>query len=157
MPFDRHVAEFSWLLAHGVVLTADRICSSFDMSSFRPGCFCGAPLETVGHLVFECPLARSVLAWIQPLLVLASHLVPLCVSVVCCLVLILLRSPLWVCRRHRVYLSGSWLNVFMLFERIYALCISYQVKHVSYYGKLKIAFSLARYYRILTNNFRLTL
>lgn len=30
MPFDRHVADFSWLLAHGVVLTANRLCSSFS-------------------------------------------------------------------------------------------------------------------------------
>ena len=69
MPFDRHVADFSWLLAHGVVLTADRLRLSFHMSSVPPDCFCGAPLETTGHLFFECPLAQSVLAWVQSLLV----------------------------------------------------------------------------------------
>lgn len=41
------------------------------MSSVPHDCFCGAPLETVGHLFFECPLAQSVLAWVQSLLVLA--------------------------------------------------------------------------------------
>ena len=33
MPFDCHVADFSWLLAHGVVLNADHLHSSFRMSS----------------------------------------------------------------------------------------------------------------------------
>ena len=68
MPFNCHVADFSWLLAHGVVLTADRLRSSFNMSSVPPDCFCGAPLETTSHLFFECLLAQSVSAWIQSLL-----------------------------------------------------------------------------------------
>ena len=76
MTFDRHVVDFSWLLSHGVVLTTDRLHSSFGMSSVPPDCFCGAPLETVGHLFFECPLAQSVLAWIQSLLVLAVPSAP---------------------------------------------------------------------------------
>ena len=76
MPFDRHVADFSWLLAHGVVLTANRLRTSFRMSSVPPGCFCGAPLETVAHLFFECPLAQSVFAWVQSLLVLAVPSAP---------------------------------------------------------------------------------
>lgn len=76
MPFDRHVADFSWLLAHGVVLTADRLRSSFYMSSVPPDCFCGAPLEATGHLFFQCPLAQSVLAWIQSLLVIAVPSAP---------------------------------------------------------------------------------
>ena len=63
MPFDRRVADFSWLLAHGVVLTADRLRPSF-------------PLETAGHLFFECPLAQNVLAWVQSLLVLAVPSAP---------------------------------------------------------------------------------
>lgn len=71
MPFDRHVADFSWLFAHGVVLTADRLHSSFRMSSVPPDCYCGALLETAGHLFLECPLAQSVLAWVQYLLTLA--------------------------------------------------------------------------------------
>ena len=76
MPFDRHVADFSWLLAHGVVLTTNRLRTSFRMSSVPPGCFCGAPLETVAHLFFECPLAQSVFAWVQSLLVLAVPSAP---------------------------------------------------------------------------------
>ena len=76
MPFDHHVAEFSWLLAHGVVLTADCLRSSFRMSSIPSDCFCGAPLETAGHLFFECPLARGVLSWVQSLLVLAIPSAP---------------------------------------------------------------------------------
>ena len=46
------------------------------MFSVPPDCFCGTPLETVDHLFFECPLAQSVLAWIQPLLVLAVPSAP---------------------------------------------------------------------------------
>jgi len=74
--FDRHVADFSWLLAHGVVLTADRLRSSFRMWSVPPDCFCGASLETAGHLFFECSLAQSVLTWVQSLLVLAVPSAP---------------------------------------------------------------------------------
>jgi len=74
--FGRHVADFSWLLAHGVVLTADRLRSSFRMSSVPPDCFCGSPLETAGHLFSECPLAQSVLAWVQSLFVLAVPSAP---------------------------------------------------------------------------------
>ena len=62
MPFDGHVVDFAWLLAHSVVLTADRLRLSFGMSSVPPDCFCGAPLGTADHLFFECPLAQSVLA-----------------------------------------------------------------------------------------------
>ena len=76
MPFDHHVADFSWLLAHGVVLTADRLRLSFRMSSVHPDCFCGAPLETATHLFFECPLAQSALAWVQSLLFLAVPSAP---------------------------------------------------------------------------------
>ena len=76
MPFDRHVVDFAWLLAHGVVLTADRLRLSFGMSSVPPDCFCGAPLETADHLFFECPLAQRVLAWIQSLLFLAVPSAP---------------------------------------------------------------------------------
>ena len=76
MPFDRHVVDFSWLLAHGVVLNADRLRSSFRMSSVPPDCFCGTSLETAGHLFFECPLAQSVLAWVQSLLTLAVPSAP---------------------------------------------------------------------------------
>ena len=46
------------------------------MSSLPPDCFCGAPLETTSHLFFECPLAQSVLAWIQSLLFLAVPSAP---------------------------------------------------------------------------------
>jgi len=74
--FDRHVADFSWLLAHGVVLTADRLRLSFRTSSVPPDCFCGASLETAGHLFFECSLAQSVLARVQSLLVLAVPSAP---------------------------------------------------------------------------------
>ena len=76
MPFDRHVVDFSWLLAHGVVLNADHFRSSFRMSSVPPDCFCGASLETAGHLFFECPLAQSVLAWVQSLLTLTVPSAP---------------------------------------------------------------------------------
>lgn len=69
MPSDRRVVDFSWLLAN-------RLRTSFRMSSVPPGCFCGAPLETVAQLLFECPLAQSVFAWVQSLLVLAVPSAP---------------------------------------------------------------------------------
>ena len=38
------VIEFSWLLAYGVAATANRLRSSFRMSSVPPDCFCDAAL-----------------------------------------------------------------------------------------------------------------
>lgn len=58
LPFNRPVNDFAWLLAHGVVFTADRLLLSFGMSSVAQQ-----------FLFFECPLAQSVLGWLQSLFV----------------------------------------------------------------------------------------
>jgi len=63
---DRPVADLSWQIAHGVLYTADRLLS-FGYS-YDPNCFCGPVAENPSHLFFECPLAFSVLSWLQSLL-----------------------------------------------------------------------------------------
>ena len=63
---DRQVLDLNWKIAHGVLYTARRL-SSFGMS-VSPECFCGAPLESLSHLFFVCPLAHSVLSWLQSLM-----------------------------------------------------------------------------------------
>ena len=62
----RQVIDLTWKIAHGVLYTAERLCS-FGMS-ISPVCFCGAPLESLSHLFFVCPLAHSVLSWLQSLM-----------------------------------------------------------------------------------------
>ena len=91
--FDRHVADFSWTLAHGIVLTADRLRSFFRMSHDPPDCFCGAALETAGHLFFNCPTPDSECFGFSAVFV--SPRCSVCsVSVMCCLVLTLPSSRL---------------------------------------------------------------
>ena len=53
--FDRSVLDFSWRVAHGVVLTAQRLIS-FGLHVSQH-CFCGPVLESLSHLLFACPLA----------------------------------------------------------------------------------------------------
>ena len=75
---DRPVVDIAWQIAHGVLYTAERLIS-FGYN-YSPSCFCGAPLETLSHLFYECPLARSGLARIE------FHLhsaVPVAPSIVC--------------------------------------------------------------------------
>ena len=57
--FDRSVLDFSWKVAHGVVLTAQRLIA-FGLYVSQH-CFCGPVLESLSHLLFACPLAQSVL------------------------------------------------------------------------------------------------
>ena len=74
MPLDRQVRDLNWKIAHGVLYTAKRlICFGYQ---YQLSCFCGYPLESLGHLFFSCPLSRSGLDWIQSLLFLASPLAP---------------------------------------------------------------------------------
>ena len=54
------------MVAHGVVLTAQRLIS-FGMHVSQH-CFCGPVLESLSHLLFACPLAQSVLSWLQSLM-----------------------------------------------------------------------------------------
>ena len=72
--FDRSVLDFSWKVAHGVVLTAQRLIS-FGLHVSQH-CFCGPVLESLSHLLFACPLAQSVLSWLQSLLFRYSPMSP---------------------------------------------------------------------------------
>ena len=63
---DRPVIDLAWKIAHGVLYTADRL-ASFGYS-LQLSCFCNSASETIDHLFFECPLAQSVLSWLQSLM-----------------------------------------------------------------------------------------
>ncbi|XP_068714291.1 uncharacterized protein [Montipora foliosa] len=63
---DRPVIDLAWKTAHGVLYTADRL-SSFGYC-LHLLCFCNSAPETIDHLFFECPLAQSVLSWLQSLM-----------------------------------------------------------------------------------------
>ena len=71
---DRQVIDLNWKIAHGVLYTAERL-SSFGLS-VPQACFCGASLETLSHLFFICPLAQSVLSWLQSLMFSFSPMSP---------------------------------------------------------------------------------
>ena len=74
LPLDRKVIDLNWKVAHGVLYTAERLCSfGYDVPK---ACFCGFHIENPGHLFFSCPLAQSGVSWIQSLLVSASPLAP---------------------------------------------------------------------------------
>ena len=72
--FDRSVLDFSWKVAHGVVLTAQRLISLGLHVSYH--CFCGPVLESLSHLLFACPLPQSVLSWLQSLMFRYSPMSP---------------------------------------------------------------------------------
>ena len=75
---DRQVIDLSWKIAHGGLYTAARLASfGYD---FNTSCFCGPVSETLEHLFFHCPLAFSVLSWLQSLMFISSPLAP---SLVC--------------------------------------------------------------------------
>ena len=75
---DRQVIDLSWKIAHGVLYTAAWLASfGYDFST---SCFCGPVSETLEHLFFYCPLAHSVLSWLQSLMFISSPLAP---SLVC--------------------------------------------------------------------------
>ena len=60
---DRPVIDLAWKIAHGVLYTADRLASfgySLQLSSF-----CNSAPESIDHRFFKCPLAQSVLSWLQ--------------------------------------------------------------------------------------------
>ena len=71
---DRFVIDLSWKIAHGVLYTAARLASfGYD---YNTSCFCGPVSETLEHLFFYCPLANSVLSWLQSLMFISSPLAP---------------------------------------------------------------------------------
>ena len=71
---DRQVTDLCWKIAHGVLYTAQRLVS-FGLP-VPPSCFCGSPVESLEHLFFFCPLAQSVLSWLQSLLFSFSFMCP---------------------------------------------------------------------------------
>ena len=71
---DRQVLDLNWKIAHGVLYTAERL-SSFGLPVPLP-CFCGAPVGSLSHLFYACPLARSVLSWLQLLMFFFSPMSP---------------------------------------------------------------------------------
>ena len=71
---DHQVTDLCWKIAHGVLYTAQRLVS-FGLS-VPPSCFCGSPVESLEHLFFYCPLAQSVLSWLQSLLFSFSFMCP---------------------------------------------------------------------------------
>ena len=75
---DRQVIDLNWKIAHGVLYTAQRLVS-FGLS-VPLSCFCGSPVESLEHLFFSCPLAQSVLCWLQSLMFSFS---PMCPVILC--------------------------------------------------------------------------
>ena len=65
-------------MAHGVLYTAQRLVS-FGLP-VPLACFCGSPVESLEHLFFSCPLAQSVLCWLQSLMFSFS---PMCPVILC--------------------------------------------------------------------------
>ena len=71
------MTDLAWVMSHGVLRTAHRLVIIFGMVDFPLACFCSpAVLETLDHLFFYCPLAQSILSWLQALLLRCSALVP---------------------------------------------------------------------------------
>lgn len=75
---DRPVIDLSWKISHGVLYTAARLFA-FGLN-YGVSCFCRLAPETPDHLFFSCPLAQSVLSWLQSLLFRYS---PTCPSLCC--------------------------------------------------------------------------
>ena len=69
---DRPVIDLCWKVAHGVLYTAEHLVS-FGYT-VPLACFCSAPCESLRHLFFDCPLAQTVLSWLQSLLFCSSLL-----------------------------------------------------------------------------------
>ena len=73
---DLPVIDLCWKVSHGVLYTAERLAGfGYALST---ACFCSAPVESLQHLFFHCPLTVSVLSCLQSLMFLAS---PLCPSI----------------------------------------------------------------------------
>lgn len=63
--FTRSIRDTSWLIAHGVLPTADRLLG-FGMN-VDPLCDCGQN-ETLLHLFVTCPFAKHILTWYRSIL-----------------------------------------------------------------------------------------
>ena len=62
---DRAALDTSWLIAHGVLLTADRLLQ-FGMS-VSPWCHCGRR-ESIEHLFVECSFVSLLIDWLHALM-----------------------------------------------------------------------------------------
>ena len=86
---DRPLIDLCWKTAQGVLYTADRLIG-FGYS-IGPSCFCGLASERLPHLFFSCPLAQSVLSWLQSLMFRFLLCLLLWFFVMFCLALVLMR------------------------------------------------------------------
>ena len=59
---NRPVIDLCWKISHGVLYTAERLAGFGYARS--TACFCSAPVESLQHLFFHCPLAVSGLSWL---------------------------------------------------------------------------------------------
>ena len=71
---DSQVIDLNWKIAHGILYTGE--CLVHIGLSVPLPCFCGSPVESLDHLVFSCPLAQSLLSWLQTLMFNFSHRCP---------------------------------------------------------------------------------
>ena len=71
--FTRPIRDTNWLVAHGVLPTADHL-NRFGMR-IDPSCHCGQP-ESLVHLFVECPVAKRLFAWYQTLVCRAALRLP---------------------------------------------------------------------------------
>lgn len=75
---DCQVVGLNWKIGHGVLYMAQRLVSF--VLSVPLDCFCGAPIKSLEHLFFSCPLVQSVLSWFQSLMFNSS---PMCPVIFC--------------------------------------------------------------------------
>ena len=94
--------DFSWKVAHGFVLTAQRlICFGLHVSQY---CFCGPVLESLSHFLFGCPLVQKRLSWLQSLM---FHYSPMSPALLLCHVVFGFNlDELRILRRVFVYISN---------------------------------------------------
>jgi len=101
---DHQIIDLSWKIAHSVLYTAARL-ASFGYA-FNTACFCGPVSKTLEHLFFYCPLANSVLSWLQSLMFISYPLTP---SLACHHALSGFNSDdLLLVPRVFVYILGVW-------------------------------------------------
>ena len=108
--FIRPVRDTSWLIAHGILPTADRL-QRFGMS-VHPLCHCGRP-ESLIHLFTECPLAVSLLTWYMSLVAQFNQTFPTTTSsqILCGYATSLKILPIFPCLlgiiRHQIWLARN--------------------------------------------------
>ena len=71
--FTRPIRDTNWLVAHGVLPTADRL-NRFGMR-IDPSCHCGQS-ESLVHLFVECPVVKRLFPWYQTLVFRAALRLP---------------------------------------------------------------------------------